>query len=302
MQPGSTERILGWLSLLVGTILVVSVTWVAVGFLSLSLGLIFLQIAERKRKLSRASSSPDVSVDVFLSPQTIHGRQIDAGAVPHFRSETDIARPPPNGDVWPILTELDPDIKKLAVALAPYGQRYVDQLAAECLDAADATQFPEIGRKIVAAALEGLDRARKVEEKANDHAERLVSSIRAGATKDKLASQRSAPPLVQNGPTYTDKSGAETEPSVASGPGTVKNEAAAEQRDVGVVRAVELKPVSVMRQDRPPIREISNEERPNMGSSHESAGRVQGGPEDDDDLKDMAKILDRLNDVLTTKR
>src|SRR3954447_26049657 len=60
---------------------------------------------------------------------------------------------PDSQQVWPILAELDPQILRLADALAPFGQRYVEQLAAACFSAGEAKQFPEIARKIVAVAL-----------------------------------------------------------------------------------------------------------------------------------------------------
>jgi hypothetical protein len=62
MQSGSTTRIVGWLLLLMGTLLVLSIAWAAIGFLSLGIGLICLQVAEKKRKLRRLGSSPSPAV------------------------------------------------------------------------------------------------------------------------------------------------------------------------------------------------------------------------------------------------
>ena|SRR5437879_4588648 len=51
-------RILGWLLLLGGLLLCVSVLWAAPGFFCMGLGLIFLQIAERKRRSAKSAALP----------------------------------------------------------------------------------------------------------------------------------------------------------------------------------------------------------------------------------------------------
>ncbi len=50
-------RILGWLLLVVGLLLCVSVLWAAAGFFCMGLGLILLQIAERKRRRAKSAAS-----------------------------------------------------------------------------------------------------------------------------------------------------------------------------------------------------------------------------------------------------
>src|SRR6476660_5028553 len=51
-------RILGWLLLVGGLLLCVSILWAAPGFFCMGLGLIFLQIAERKRRKAKSAASP----------------------------------------------------------------------------------------------------------------------------------------------------------------------------------------------------------------------------------------------------
>ena len=50
--------ILGWLLLVGGLLLCVSILWAAPGFFCMGLGLIFLQIAERKRRRAESAASP----------------------------------------------------------------------------------------------------------------------------------------------------------------------------------------------------------------------------------------------------
>jgi hypothetical protein len=121
--------------------------------LFLGLGLIFLQLAERKRKMSQASSSLATAQD---PSQPMHITEYEPLAACDVGSTVC----PDSQQVWPILAELDPQILRLADALAPFGQRYVDQLAAACFSAGEATKFPEIARKIVAVALPNKTRPR----------------------------------------------------------------------------------------------------------------------------------------------
>src|SRR5712675_2615011 len=49
-------RIWGWLLLVGGLLLCVSILWAAPGFFCMGLGLIFLQIAERKRRKAKSAA------------------------------------------------------------------------------------------------------------------------------------------------------------------------------------------------------------------------------------------------------
>jgi hypothetical protein len=154
----SGERIVGWLLLLTGTALVVSIAWAAIGFLFLGLGLIFLQIAEHKRKKSRQTLSLDKAIQqCSLGPGNLSKDESIAAHDERPRVERKL--PPESQQVWTTLAELDPQILRLADALKPFGQQYVDQLAAACFAAGEATQFPEIARKIVTLALAEQDHA-----------------------------------------------------------------------------------------------------------------------------------------------
>jgi len=139
--------------------------------LFLGLGLIFLQLAERKRKMSQASSSLATAQD---PSQPMHITEYEPLAACDVGSTVC----PDSQQVWPILAELDPQILRLADALAPFGQRYVDQLAAACFSAGEATKFPEIARKIVAVALAEQNQAPRPDRfDSQDHEERQSRAI-----------------------------------------------------------------------------------------------------------------------------
>jgi hypothetical protein len=57
---------------------------------------------------------------------------------------------------WRALVEYDPDISRVAAALAPYGQKYTDQLATAYLALNDKDYLPLIVQKILATARDDL--------------------------------------------------------------------------------------------------------------------------------------------------
>ena len=61
---------------------------------------------------------------------------------------------------WKALVEYDPDISRIANALFPYGQKYVDQLATGYLALNDKEYLPMIVQKILATAKD--DAARRL--------------------------------------------------------------------------------------------------------------------------------------------
>ena len=150
-------RILGWLLLLGGLLLCVSVLWAAPGFFCMGLGLIFLQIAERKRRSAKSAalpydqSEPQVEqaaipeVTRALDPPTVDedagaGRENVTGLYSYDRQK------------WRALVSSDADISRLAKALQPYGQKYVDEFAAAYLALNDKDYLPMILRQIIASA------------------------------------------------------------------------------------------------------------------------------------------------------
>src|SRR4051812_26049812 len=130
-------RILGWLLLVGGLLLCVSILWAAPGFLCMGMGLIFLQIAERKRRRAKSAASP-YQDEPQIEPATI--LEAAWALVP---PETDEDGATERENViglysydkrkWHALLSSDTDISRLAKVLEPYGQKYVDELAAAYL-------------------------------------------------------------------------------------------------------------------------------------------------------------------------
>src|SRR6476646_2257110 len=116
-------RILGWLLLVGGLLLCVSILWAAPGFFCMGLGLIFLQIAERKRRKAKTAAS--------LSDQSGQAQIPEAGwAVVPAETEEDTAAGRENVTgpysydrrEWRALLSSDADIARLAKVLESYGQ------------------------------------------------------------------------------------------------------------------------------------------------------------------------------------
>src|SRR5712672_4698636 len=150
-------RIWGWLLLVGGLLLCVSILWAAPGFFCMGLGLIFLQIAERKRRKAKSADwSSDQSEPqaeqaqipeatwAVVPPETEEdagaGRENVTGPYSYDRQE------------WRALLRSDADILRLAKVLESYGQKYVDEFAAAYLAVNDKDYLPMILQRIVASA------------------------------------------------------------------------------------------------------------------------------------------------------
>jgi hypothetical protein len=147
----------GWLLLIAGCVLCLNVAWAALGFLLMGVGLVALLAAEAKR------SRPAVAIETVVESEYPATEIIPAPLSPP--PPTRVEPPPPqipgprwapaplsDEDRWRILLATDADVARLAAALAPYGQKYVDHLAAAYLGEADPARLPEIIDRIVAAA------------------------------------------------------------------------------------------------------------------------------------------------------
>ena len=275
-MAGANERIVGWLLLLTGTALVLSIAWAAIGFLFLGLALILLQIAERKRKMSQPSSSLDIAQFPSRPMHVSEDEPIAAyGAGATVFSDSQ--------QVWPILAELDPQILRLADALAPFGQRYVDQLAAACYSAGEAKQFPEIARRIVAVALA---------EKRQPRRYRQDSS-----SEERQSPTNQISPKVAGGRTLKQVTDSEAAVRLLS-----RIEAPAEQpprhedlSDAAIAKAV---PIAARDEARA---ETSGQADSGAEASNPTEKNLRRPLADEDDLLNMAQILDRLNEVVKTK-
>jgi hypothetical protein len=149
-------RIGGWVLLVGGFMLCVSVLSAALGFLCMGFGLIFLQIAEQKDKSPVTS---DVSRSGQSEPQREPPPPHRALARSHAAQEREVvdresAIGPSSYDRerWRFLLRNDADISRLVTVLASYGQKYVDEFAAAYLALNDKDHLPMILRQIIASA------------------------------------------------------------------------------------------------------------------------------------------------------
>ncbi|PDT74673.1 hypothetical protein CO675_24825 [Bradyrhizobium sp. C9] len=158
--------------LLIGGLLCATISWAALGFLLMGIGLISLQVAERRRRPDDAVSAgargftpPRLSAG--LQPPTldpINGQEAgqDAGEnTGPQRQPRRVAWPDRKADApydrqtWRRLVESDPDLAQLAEVLADYGPQYVDELAASYLAAPDKGRLGAIVDGIIARARDG---------------------------------------------------------------------------------------------------------------------------------------------------
>jgi hypothetical protein len=148
-------RVAGWVLLVGGVLLCVSILSAALGFLFMGFGLLFLQIAEQKDKTPATSdasrsgqSEPEREPPPprALAPsQAEEGREVVDRERALYPNHYDRER-------WRLLLRNDADISRLVTALAPYGQKYVDELAAAYLALNDKDHLPMILREIIASA------------------------------------------------------------------------------------------------------------------------------------------------------
>ncbi|WP_130229468.1 hypothetical protein [Bradyrhizobium sp. Leo121] len=154
-------RIAGWVLLLTGFVLCLTVAWAALGFLLMGIGLVSLQVAERKRRKSEKTES--AALDARPKPA------IALAEVPPANAETVpiTPEPPPlpapqttssadasayDKEVWRRLVESDPDLARLAAVLSDYGQHYVDEFANSYLAQPDKGRLGAIVNEIIAKA------------------------------------------------------------------------------------------------------------------------------------------------------
>lgn len=168
-------RLTGWVLLLIGGLLCATIAWAALGFLLMGVGLIALQVAERRRadeavpagssgftppRLSPALQPPtlDPVTGQDNGPQRQPRRVAwpDKDAEPandreiHDRETYD--RKAYDRETWRRLVETDPDLAQLANVLADYGPQYVDELAASYLAAPNKSRLGAIVDGIIARA------------------------------------------------------------------------------------------------------------------------------------------------------
>ena len=158
-------RIAGWILLVLGLVLCVSVAWAPLGLLMMGVSLVSLQAAEQGRRKARSAVAP---------ASTRAGKPVHESAIPHPAEPEVLREPPPipaptnrapavvrsaspdrygyDGEEWRRLVESDPDLAQLASVLGDYGQHYVDEFARNYLTAPDKSRIAGIVDGIVARA------------------------------------------------------------------------------------------------------------------------------------------------------
>ncbi|GEC59019.1 hypothetical protein ABIF38_001029 [Bradyrhizobium japonicum] len=158
-------RLTGWVLLLIGGLLCATISWAALGFLLMGVGLIALQVAERGRR--PADAAVPAAASGFTPPHLSDGLQpptLDPVAGQNSgpqRPPRRVAWPDKNNDApydreaWRRLVESDPDLAQIANVLADYGPQYVDELAGSYLAAPDKGRLAAIVDGIIARARDG---------------------------------------------------------------------------------------------------------------------------------------------------
>jgi hypothetical protein len=155
-------RIAGWVLLLAGFVLCLSVAWAALGFLLMGFGLVSLQVGERKRrKAEKAAAVAVAGLDARPEPAA----PVAVAAPTHAEDVALAPQPPPvaeaephadtsayDREAWRRLVESDPDLAQLAAVLSDYGQHHVDEFASSYLARPDKGRLGTIVNEIIAKA------------------------------------------------------------------------------------------------------------------------------------------------------
>jgi hypothetical protein len=142
-------RVFGAIALVIGFLLCVSIAWAAIGFFAMGFGLIFLLIAEERKKASALrSKNSEIERSPAGPPQPI------AATTSSIRQEVALREMGKwsEMDKWTCLVANDEDLSRILKILEPFGQKYVDQLAGAYIVFDNKAYLPTILNLIVASA------------------------------------------------------------------------------------------------------------------------------------------------------
>jgi len=153
-------RIAGWILLLAGLVLCLSIAWAPIGFLLMGVGLVALQVAEQNRRraalaLVARSESFDPSLKEVTTPRTeepVVQRAIAPAPARRITRRFNPDRSPYDREAWRRLIESDPDLAQLTAILSNFGQQHVDELATSYLANPDKSRLGTIVDEIIAKA------------------------------------------------------------------------------------------------------------------------------------------------------
>jgi hypothetical protein len=304
-------RILGWLLLVGGFLLCASILWAAPGFLCLALGLIFLQIAEQKRRQAKWAAAPSDQPEPQIEPPPL--QELTRAVVPpkadeQQRESPGKARGIPSYDKqrWRALLSSDADISRLAAALAPYGQKYVDEFAAAYLVLNDKDYLPMILRKIIASARRDSGIANDLPDK-NTNADAAgmafdrtrpvdrVRDVRSGDTDESTSVDNL--PRIDAGPEQERAS----EPSGQKSSGHVEASALRETAEATNLKAAVADAESSVSAPPQIAAESTNPKPPAVPDAATPDEKRRTREVDAVDADNLTDILNRLSQVLTPK-
>ncbi len=140
-------RVAGATLLVIGFLLCVSVAWAAIGFLAMGFGLIFLLIAEERKKAAALRlENSEIEPMPMGPPQSIAAPV----STPHDDIRQEAALREMNK--WSSLVASDEDLSRVVKILASFGQKYVDQLARVYVVFDNKSCLPTILNMIIATA------------------------------------------------------------------------------------------------------------------------------------------------------
>ena len=153
-------RLAGWLLLIAGFALCLSIGWAPLGFLLMGVGLVSLRTAEARRNRAAVAgkAAPEFSVtNLAVTPPPPPPIRVEPSLArmepsPLVSAQRPIPVPLSDAEKWRIMLATDADVAHLAAALLPYGQKHVDRLAAAYLSETDRARLPEIIDRIVETA------------------------------------------------------------------------------------------------------------------------------------------------------
>jgi hypothetical protein len=161
-------RIVGALLVLAGLLLCLTVIGIPFGIFLIFVGIICAALGSRRRvvvnNVVQVAATPGANMQANVTDDrrspfrtiepSMHRPEplVDVTPRPAEPALTNESRPGFDKAKWSALVEYDPEIARVVGVLQPYGQKYVDQLAAAYLAINDKDYLPMILQKIVDSA------------------------------------------------------------------------------------------------------------------------------------------------------
>ncbi len=152
----------GFILLVIGFALCLSIAWAPIGFFAMSFGLICLLIAEKRSKASKLRLQKSARPSKQPRPPTPTGPAANTEVRQGFADER---------AKWRLLVDGDPELASVERVLSQYGPQYVDQLARVYLVFDNKAFLPIILKMIVESARLKHEGPQRNAEYPSDHVE-----------------------------------------------------------------------------------------------------------------------------------